>query len=156
MLGICGGYQMLAARIWDEVETGTGLAAGLDLLPVRVTFHAEKVLGRPAGSWRGHPVAAYEIHHGVAEVDGAEPFLDGCRAGAVWGTMWHGAFENDGFRRAWLTEVATATGSPWRPADGAPAYADRRETMIDTLADALETHVDLDVLLAGTVVGPLA
>ena len=34
------------------------------------------------------------------------------------------------------------------------AYADRRETMIDTLADAIETHVDLDVLLAGTVVGP--
>ena len=154
VLGICGGYQMLGSRIWDELETETGLAAGLDLLPVRVTFQAEKVLGRPDGEWRGHPVAAYEIHHGVAEVDGGEPFLDGCRAGAVWGTMWHGAFENDGFRRAWLSEVAAAAGSPWRPADGAPAYADRRETMIDTLADALETHVDLDVLLAGTVVGP--
>ena len=154
VLGICGGYQMLAGRIWDEVETGTGLAAGLDLLPVRVTFHVDKVLGRPEGEWRGHPVSAYEIHHGVAEVDGGEPFLDGCRAGAVWGTMWHGAFENDGFRRAWLSEVAAATGSPWRPAAGAPAYADRREQMIDTLADALETHVDLDLLLAGTVVGP--
>ena len=82
----------------------------------------------------------------------AEPFLDGCRAGAVWGTMWHGALENDGFRRAWLSEIAATTGSPWRPADGAPAHADRRETMIDTLADAIETHVDLDVLLAGTVV----
>jgi adenosylcobyric acid synthase len=154
VLGICGGYQMLAARIWDELEAGTGLTPGLDLLPATVTFQAEKTLGRPTGAWRGQPVSAYEIHHGVTVVDDAEPFLDGCRAGAVWGTMWHGAFENDGFRRAWLSEVAATTGSPWRPADGAPAYADRRETMIDTLADALESHVDLDVLLAGTVVGP--
>jgi adenosylcobyric acid synthase len=154
VLGICGGYQMLASRITDDVEAGTGLASGLDLLPVQVTFHADKVLGRPTGEWRGHPVSAYEIHHGVAEVDGAEPFLDGCRVGAVWGTMWHGALENDGFRRAWLSEIATTTGAPWRPTDGAPAYADRRETMIETLADAVETHLDLDLLLAGTVVGP--
>ena len=68
--------------------------------------------------------------------------------------MWHGAFENDGFRRAWLSEIAAATGSPWCPSEGAPAYADRREQMINTLADALEAHVDLDVLLAGTVAGP--
>ena len=154
VLGICGGYQMLASRIIDEVENGSGEAPGLDLLPVRVTFSADKVLGRPDGEWRGYPVSAYEIHHGVADVGGGEPFLEGCRVGPVWGTMWHGAFENDEFRRAWLSEVAATTGSLWRPADGAPAYADRRERMIDTLADALESHVDLDVLLAGTVVGP--
>ena len=154
VLGICGGYQMLASRITDEVECGTGEVPGLDLLPVRVTFSADKVLGRPDGGWRGQPVSAYEIHHGVAEVTDGEPFLDGCRVGAVWGTMWHGAFENDGFRRAWLSEIAATTGSPWRTADGAPAYGDRREIMIDTLADAIETHADLDVLLAGTVVGP--
>ena len=155
VLGICGGYQMLGSRIWDELETSTGLEAGLDLLPVTVTFQAEKTLGRPSGSWRGHPVDAYEIHHGVAALDGpAEPFLDGCRAGPVWGTMWHGALENDGFRRAFLTEVAETAGSPWRPVEGEPAYADRRETMIDTLADAIEANVDLDVLLAGTVAGP--
>jgi adenosylcobyric acid synthase len=154
VLGICGGYQMLASRIDDRVESDSGETAGLDLLPVRVRFAADKVLGRPEGEWRGHPVAAYEIHHGVAEVAGGEPFLDGCRVGAVWGTMWHGALENDGFRRSWLAEVAAATGLPWRPADEAPAYAGRREQMINTLADALETHVDLDVLLACTVVGP--
>ena len=80
----------------------------------------------------------------------AESFLDGCRVGSVWGTMWHGTLENDGFRRAFLTEVAETTGSAWRVIGGAPAYVDRRETMIDTLADAIEAHVDLDVLLAGT------
>ena len=113
------------------------------------------MLGRPVGDWHGHPVSAYEIHHGVAVVSGApEPFLDGCRVGAVWGTMWHGAYENDDFRRAWLTEIAVASGSTWRPAADVPAYGARRETMIDTLADAIDAHVDLELLLAGTRVAP--
>jgi adenosylcobyric acid synthase len=151
VLGICGGYQMLGATIWDERESGSGLSAGLGLLPIKVRFEVEKQLGRPRGTWRGHPVQAYEIHHGLAELDGeAEPFLDGCRAGPVWGTMWHGTLENDGFRQAWLAEIAASAGSAWHPDADAPAYRTRRETMIDTLADALETHLDLDLLLAGT------
>jgi len=109
------------------------------------------VLRRPNGTWQGHQVEAYEIHHGIAELEGeAEPFLDGWRRGQVWGTMWHGAWENDGFRRAWLAEIAAAVGSPWRPDPDAPAYRLRRETMINTLADAVEEHVDLGLLLAGT------
>ena len=32
----------------------------------------------------------------------------GTRRGAVFGTHWHGAFESDWFRRAFLTEVAAA------------------------------------------------
>ena len=151
VLGICGGYQMLGATISDAVETRSGRQSGLDLLPVQTTFAADKVLGRPSGSWRGHPVTAYEIHHGLASFDsGIEPFLDGCRVGQVWGTMWHGAFENDEFRRAWLTEAATAAGSSWRPLPDAPGYQSRRELMIDTLADAVTAHLDLDLLLAGT------
>ena len=68
VLGICGGYQMLAGRIEDEVESRRGVVDGLGLLPVRVRFGAEKILGRPRGSALGAPVAGYEIHHGVAEV----------------------------------------------------------------------------------------
>jgi adenosylcobyric acid synthase len=151
VLGICGGYQMLARVIDDPIESACGRFAGLGVLPTKIRFCAEKVLGRPAGTWRGHQVEAYEIHHGVAEVEGeAEPFLDGCRRGQVWGTMWHGAWENDGFRRAWLSEIAAAAGSEWRPDPEAPAYRMRRETMINTLADAVEQHVDLALLLAGT------
>jgi len=150
LLGICGGYQMLARSIDDSVESASGQISGLDLLPVRVRFAADKVLGRPTGTWRGQPVAGYEIHHGIAEpTDGAEPFLDGCRVGQVWGTMWHGSLENDGFRRAWLAEIAAASGSAWRPDPSAPAFAARREAMIDTFADALEQHADLDLILDG-------
>ena len=113
VLGICGGYQMLAAHIADDHESRAGVVDGLGLLPVEVTFGTEKVLGRPTGAWRGEVVNAYEIHHGVAaSIRGAaESFLDGCRSGPVWGTMWHGAFENDEFRRAWLGTIAEAAGS---------------------------------------------
>ncbi|MGI8456831.1 MAG: cobyric acid synthase [Propionibacteriaceae bacterium] len=162
VLGICGGYQMLAGPIDDGgVEGGAsasgrapqaGTAAGLGLLPVRVDFHADKTLARPTGAWRGSGVTAYEIHHGRAartSADG-EDFLDGVRLGAVWGTMWHGTLENDDFRRAWLAEVAMTVGSGWRPHSDAPSFAARRETMIDTLADAVEDHLDLDLVLAGT------
>jgi adenosylcobyric acid synthase len=64
--------------------------------------------------------------------------------------MWHGSLENDGFRRAWLAEVAAAARSDWRPEPDAPAYGARREAMIETLADAVDAHVDLDLLLSGT------
>ncbi|WP_347354552.1 cobyric acid synthase [Intrasporangium sp.] len=172
VLGICGGYQMLATQIADDLETGAGLVPGLGLLPVRVEFAAAKTLGRPQGSWQGHRVQAYEIHHGRARlvgaagcatghpgvastsVDGASPgpvpFLDGWQVGQVWGTMWHGAFENDGFRRAWLAGIARAAGSGWRPDPQAAGFAARREHMLDVLADALEEHVDIDALLALT------
>ena len=83
---------MLAREIHDDVESGAGRVDGLGLLPVRVRFAAGKTLGRPAGHAYGHPVSAYEIHHGVATVEGGEPFLDGCRAGDVWGTTWHGEY----------------------------------------------------------------
>jgi adenosylcobyric acid synthase len=150
VLGICGGYQMLAAVIDDPIESGRPVVKGLGLLPTNVSFASDKVLGRPAGAWRGHQVAAYEIHHGVAEIEGeAEPFLDGCRRGQVWGTMWHGAWENDDFRRAWLAEIAASVGATWRPDPVAPGFAERRETMINTLADAVEQHADLGLLLAG-------
>ncbi|HEU5485218.1 MAG TPA: cobyric acid synthase [Microlunatus sp.] len=154
-VGICGGYQMLGGTIVDRVEAA-GTVEGLGLLPTTVTFGEAKVLGRPTGVWQGRAVSAYEIHHGVAErLDGgdAEPFLDGWRVGQVWGTMWHGTLENDSFRRAWLAELAGVAGSGWRPRAGAPAFADRRETMITIMADAVEEHLDLDTMLGWTRVG---
>jgi adenosylcobyric acid synthase len=153
---------MLAHEIEDDVEARVGLVPGLGHLPVRVEFLGSKVLERPAGSWSGHLVdSAYEIHHGIArrlapgnddDADSlaVQPFLDGWNVGPVWGTMWHGVFESDDFRRAWLVEVARAAGSQWQPESGAPGFAERRERMLDTLADALEEHVDIDALLSLT------
>jgi adenosylcobyric acid synthase len=66
----------------------------------------------------------------------------------VWGTTWHGAFENDGFRRAFLAEVASQAGVRWRAAPGAPGFAAQRESMLDRLADAIDDHLDTGALAA--------
>src|SRR5947207_9088729 len=150
VLGICGGYQMLAGRIEDEVESRRGAVDGLGLLPVRVRFGAEKIVGRPRGSVLVAPVAGYEIHHGVAEITdpagyGTEPFLDGCRRGAVWGTSWHGALENDEFRRRFLVEVAALAGRDFTPAPGT-SFATVREERLDVLADLVAAHLDTAAL----------
>ncbi|HEY7484597.1 MAG TPA: cobyric acid synthase [Streptosporangiaceae bacterium] len=147
VLGICGGYQILAREIVDDVESCAGVVDGLGLLPVRVEFAPGKRLRRPVGTAYGEEVRAYEIHHGIAAVDdGAEPFLDGCRAGSVWGTTWHGAFENDGFRRAYLADVARVAGRDFTSAPDV-SFAALREARLDALGDLVEQHLDTDSVL---------
>ncbi|MEW2358714.1 cobyric acid synthase [Spirillospora sp. NPDC029432] len=145
VLGVCGGFQMLARHIDDDVESGAGAVEGLGLLPARVVFRDEKTLGRPAGRAYGEPVSAYEIHHGVVDVEGGEPFLDGCRLDAVWGTTWHGAMENDGFRRAFLADVARWAGREFVPAPDV-SFAALRERMMDAVGDLVEEHLDTGAL----------
>jgi len=155
VLGICGGYQMLAEEIDDPVESRRGRVAGLGLLPARVVFGPSKRLGRPAGRALGVPVTGYEIHHGIVEVTdpAAEPFLDGCRRGAVWGTSWHGVLENDEFRRAFLAEVAVRAGRDFAPAPGTH-FAALRQARLDVLGDLVAGHLDTTALTSLIAGGP--
>ena len=79
-------------------------------------------------------------------VESGEPFLDGAHVGSVWGTTWHGIFENDGFRRAFLLQVAADAGRRWLPGD--VAFAAVREARLDALGDLVEQHLDTDGDLA--------
>ncbi|HEY2285713.1 MAG TPA: cobyric acid synthase [Streptosporangiaceae bacterium] len=155
VLGICGGYQMLATQIEDGVESRAGIVAGLGLLPARVTFGPAKTLGRPAGAALGAPVTGYEIHHGIVTAEGGEPFLDGCRAGTVWGTSWHGTLENDAFRQAFLTQVAALAGRDFRPAPGV-CFAALREAQLDLLGDLVADHLDTAAVTRLIEAGPPA
>ena len=150
VLGICGGYQMLGRSILDDVESGRGSVQGLGLLPVRTHFRHRKVLARPVGSFGEHAVTtAYEIHHGVVEVDGGEPMFapgEGCRSGAVSGTVWHGALESDGVRRALLAEVAVSCGRQWVP--GTVSFEDVRQRRLDALGDLVADNLDTAAVLA--------
>jgi adenosylcobyric acid synthase len=154
ILGVCGGYQMLATAIVDTVESGRGRVPGLALLPTTVTFDRSKHLSLCSDSWRGYPVESYQIHHGQAALETNDPrsvtverFLDGFRMGTTWGTSGHGLFENDAFRRSWLTEVAGQAGVGWRAARDAPSFRTLRSDMLDRLADAVEQHLDTDRIL---------
>ncbi|GLY15545.1 cobyric acid synthase [Kineosporia rhizophila] len=155
VLGICGGHQMLGRTVTDEVESRRGRVPGLGLLPTRTDFGAEKVLARPHGTALGHPVEGYEIHHGVVTLDpeapeglrrSAEVFLDGWRSGPVWGTTWHGALENDAFRRAFLTEIADLAGRDGFRVAPDTSFAALREARLDSLADMVADHLDVAAL----------
>jgi adenosylcobyric acid synthase len=146
VLGICGGYQMLAREIDDPVESGAGVVAGLGLLPVAVAFGKDKVLGRPRGSAYGAEVTGYEIHHGIASVGpGAEAFPGGCRVAGVWGTSWHGTLESDAFRRAFLTEVAALAGRDFSVAPDTD-FAAVRQARLDVLGDLVADYLDTEAL----------
>ncbi|EUA76352.1 glutamine amidotransferase class-I family protein [Mycobacterium xenopi 4042] len=118
VLGICGGFQMLCRTIDDAVETKSGQVEGLGLLDADIVFDTDKVLRR----WQS-PLTGYEIHHGRVQRCSEATWFEagdgpqGYRRGHVFGTHWHGLFDNDAFRRRWLTDAAAAaaaTGS-WSP-----------------------------------------
>lgn len=156
LLGICGGFQMLARGIQDEVESRRGSVAGLGLLPIEITFDRRKVVRQSVGTAGGGvPVRGYEIHHGyVSSADPDLPSLltcadgsgEGAFLGAVAGTHWHGAFESDGFRRRFLTEVARLAGRQGFRVAPDNAFAAVRERSLDLLGDLVEEHLDTAAL----------
>ena len=144
ILGICGGYQILGSSIHDDVEGHVGTVSGFGLLPVRTVFHREKtVTQREQTLADGSTLRGYQIHHGRVTVEGGRELLsgEGCVNGAVAGTTWHGLFENDRWRHAFLTEIAEQSGRPF-VASTTTSFADRREARINAIADMLEAHAD--------------
>ena len=174
VLGICGGCQMLGARIHDPhgVESAESALAGLDLLPLATEFQREKttaqVRARARAPWfragaelDDHEIEGYEIHAGalVRTDDAAAPafeitsrngapvrILDGAVRGATVGTLIHGLFENQGPRRALLAHLRARRGLP--PPPGAAAALPSRAAEYDRLASVVKANVDWDALAA--------
>lgn len=122
ILGICGGLQMLGEALID-LHGVDGNAAGLGLLPLVTLFEPQKTVRRVAvqlpalrGAWaamQGVELDVYEIHHGQTQLrsdmeagqpqraDEPVPGLVWQNAqGHIWGTYWHGMFENAAFVQA--------------------------------------------------------
>ena len=157
VLGICGGCQMLGREITDPdgIEGHPGARVdGLGLLGLTTRFAPEKVLRLPAGRELGEAVSGYEIHHGrITRGDDDDEFIGGARRDRVFGTMWHGTLESDGFRSAFLAEVVRGGGAAGagraggvRKASGV-SFGRAREARLELLADLAEEHLDLDALL---------
>ena len=166
VMGICGGYQMLGRSISDPagLEGPAGDSAGLGWLPLTTELRAEKILRRVCGRLRlaggDAPVEAYEIHHGISQVEGdrAAPLLldgdrpDGCVSddGQILGTYLHGLFDHPAACDAllnWASGALNWAGGAFTYAGGAAvAMADVREAAIDRLADTLEAQLDLAAL----------
>jgi adenosylcobyric acid synthase len=157
LIGLCGGFQMLVEQINDQVESGRTNVEGLGLLPLGVTFDSVKQVRRCSGVALGAPVSGYEIHHGYVADSSPEvrPFItlaNGTHEGAisqdgnVFGTHWHGIFESDEFRGAFLREVARLAERGDAPNVPQIHYASTRQRMLDLLGDLVEEHLDTDAL----------
>ena len=154
VLGLCGGYQILGRWLRDPegVEGAPGEAEGLGLLEVETDLGGDKTLTEAEGIElaSGEAVRGYEIHVGATHgPDLARPMLElaGKPEGAVsadgrvMGCYLHGLFAADGFRHAFLSRLKE------RETSGL-AYEAGVERVLDHLAAHLETHLDLDALLA--------
>ena len=157
VLGICGGFQMLCRSIDDEVESRSGRVEAMGMLDADIAFAPDKVLRRRQDALHG-----YEIHHGRVsdcaestwfEVDGAP---EGYRRGQVFGTHWHGLFDNDDFRRRWLADAAAAAGRTGFVVADDTNVAARRDAQLDLMADLLAAHLDIDAVTALLDDGPPA
>jgi adenosylcobyric acid synthase len=166
LLGICGGFQMLAERIHDQVESRRGTVAGLGLLPIEVTFGERKTLAQAEGTaYESVPVRGYEIHHGYVShaARGLRPLIayrdgacEGAVAGNVFGTHWHGTFESDEFRRRFLAEAARLAGRRGFQVTPDTRFRVVRERALDLLGDLVEEHLDTDALWRLIESGPPA
>ncbi|WNJ99874.1 cobyric acid synthase [Thalassospiraceae bacterium LMO-JJ14] len=155
VVGLCGGYQMLGRTLSDPdgIEGAPETAEGLGLLDVETVIGGDKSLVEVSGteSLTGAPVAGYEMHMGrTTGKDTERPWLtldagrsDGAVSadGRVMAGYLHGIFASDDFRHAFLARLRDGRA-------GETDYAARVDAALDGLAAHLETHMDLDGLLA--------
>jgi adenosylcobyric acid synthase len=152
VLGLCGGYQMLGRTIADPegVEGPAGAVAGLGLLDVETRLSGAKTLAQVRGRALDADFGGYEMHMGVTHgPDCARPFarLDGSRPdgaisrdGRVMGSYVHGLLASTDLRDALLRRLGSAS---------AGADHDRSvEDALDEIAVLLETHCDIDAMVA--------
>ena len=170
VLGVCGGCQMLGAKIIDpaRIESEQEAGEGLGLLRVDTEFGFEKrttqLRGQAAessflASEAGAQIAGYEIHMGrvsrapgcraafsITERNGQQQAaLDGALSadGVVVGTMIHGLFENPSLRRSLLGVLRSRKGLPQPTELPTPSVVDE----FDRLAGVLRENVDMKLLL---------
>lgn len=137
--GVCGGAMMLGGEVSDPFGV-EGSASGLGLLPLRTDIRPDKVarrttltfpaMGEPFAALGGLRADGYEIRNGRVRADSCvlAPHLWG--EGAVLATTVHGVFED-------LEVLEALSGRRVAPV---------LEATFESLADALDEHLDTDLL----------
>jgi adenosylcobyric acid synthase len=153
LIGICGGFQMLGRNIADPLglEGEAGTQQGLGWLDMQTVLQPEKQLRRVQGKLLpgGECVEGYEIHMGVSTGAAlARPLLqlaegsDGAVSedGQIIGTYVHGLFDHPEACGALLRWAGLQEPEM-------PDYRQQRVDQLDRLAQAVETHLDMERIL---------
>ncbi len=176
IVGICGGYQMLGEVIADPYGTESAVPSvnGLGLLNVKTCFETQKtttqargVIEPMAGNFTalsGLSVEGYEIHMGVTEKGPTvKSFMTLMRLGQediavmdgavneeenVFGTYLHGVFDSAAFIRCFIDSVRLKKGIGLYEGASETSFKAYKEEQYEKLAELLETHLDIDALVA--------
>lgn len=164
VIGICGGYQMMGARLEDPkaIEGNLPAVPGLGLLPQCTIIEPEKItrqstfaflpgLCKDGSQTIPYDCHGYEIHMGRTTLLGDAPespvaVLDDGRTdgyylnSTCWGSYMHGILDNP--------EVLNnlAEGFDKETADLPFDYAAFKEEQYDKLAALVRKHVDMDYI----------
>lgn len=159
VIGICGGYQMMGARLEDPdaLEGNIPVIPGLGLLPQCTVIEPEKITKQSNFSFLNgknpetKSCKGYEIHMGRTTIIGDAPQkpvalledgrTDGYYLGPnCWGSYMHGILDN--------TDVLNhlAEGFDKNPVNDNFDYATFKNEQYDKLADWVRQHVDMDYI----------
>lgn len=156
VFGLCGGYQMLGAVLYDPAGAdGGGHEEGLGLLHTSTVFSDAKTLqqcrGRSGDAETGPAVFGYQIHAG--RTDGAdlpmnylEEGPEGAVSGNVCGTYLHGIFDSAEFLKAFLGKLAEEAGKTFPAGIQIESRREREEKDLDLLAGVIRESVDMQAI----------
>lgn len=171
--GLCGGFQMLGRELRDpeHVESSRDDLPGLGLLDTVTDFSAEKILAQATGEIskngafiegiQGLAVKGYEIHMGKTVLgEEAQPLInvheregvaaeswDGAvnLSGTVWGTYFHGIFDNDLFRNKFLNWLRAKKGLSASSSSGYN-HQEFVEQGFDLLAESCRANLNMGAI----------
>lgn len=153
LIGICGGFQMLGESIHDPnaLESHIVQTQGLGLLEMQTTLETKKQLRNREGTLAldNATVSGYEIHLGISRGTALQkPAIlsdsgnDGAVSadGQIFGTYWHGLFEENESLDTLLNWVSTEPRQEFN-------YHDYRQQQIERLASAIEQNLNIKQIM---------
>lgn len=153
LIGICGGYQMLGKQLHDPngIEGPAGTIEGLALLDFETTLEQQKQLLKVDGQfiWDNAAVSGYEIHMGISKGPALKyPAIklknkvDGVISedGQIMGTYLHGLFDKESALQSLLSWAGLHNIKNFD-------YEGLREQELDRLANEMQQHIDIPLLL---------
>ena len=153
LIGICGGYQMLGKHLHDPhgIEGAAASMDGLGLLDFETTIEKQKELKLVEGQFcfDAAKVTGYEIHMGVSRGPALEnpaiqltDKVEGALSddNQIMGTYLHGLFDQTSALSSLLKWAGLNETTSFD-------YKALREQELDRLADEMQKHIDIDLLL---------